>query len=159
MWLYLHGKGKTLLWKRQKATLMIFLISFFPRFISKIILNYFIFGIIHLVLTQYFRKILPLDTHLFVCISGFKKFLFFRKVCVRSKWMMPSLISFLGLFVHLNWTKFRTTFLPPPLILHSFPNFHCFSYFWLYHRRVSRVWGGRSIAGVKTLKVTSATKR
>ena len=129
---------------------MIFLIKFFPKFISKILLNYFIFWIFHLVRTQNFRKKLTFPTSWYA--HGSKKCWFFGNFCVHIKWTFPSIISFLVQFVYLDLAKFRTTFLKPLPILHLFPCFHRFSSFWYHLPRVSRVGVGGSIAGVKTWK-------
>ena len=45
-----------------------------------------------LVRTQNFLKncsISPPDAHTYVCVSGGKKYCFFRKFCVVTKWMIP----------------------------------------------------------------------
>ena len=39
--------------------------------------------------TKFFEKLLPPDTHTYVCISEGKKCSFFEKFCVRTKWMTP----------------------------------------------------------------------
>ena len=52
--------------------------------------------IIHLVRAQNFSNnyhFLPPDTRTNMCLSGGKKYPFFGKFCVRTKWMLPKLVG------------------------------------------------------------------
>ena len=70
-------------------------------------LNFWKFDLGSLVCIQNFPKkqhFLPPDTHTYVCVSGCKKFYFFGKFCVSTKWIISFVFKGVRMFVD---TKFE----------------------------------------------------